>query len=225
MMCSRPGQIYLLLLFCTIAFFSCNSEEHRPVNQELLDGIAKRSTDPWNLHAVDSTAALLKDGDIVVRMGNDITSYMLSQLNQHDKTYSHCGLVFIENGKPYVYHSIGGESNPDARMRRDPATQWLSPKDNLGFGLTRLPLTTLNTDSLRRIVRRWHHEKKRFDLNFDLATDDRFYCAEFVYKAVNQAMGDSLYLKPTSIFGYTFVGVDDVFFNAHATPICQIRFK
>lgn len=226
MMYSHRGQICLLTLFCiTIFFFSCSSGKQRPVNQDLLDDINKRSTDPQNIHAVDSAVALLKDGDIVVRMGNDITSYMLSQLNQRDKSYSHCGLVFIEGSKPYVYHSIGGEANPDARMRRDLATQWFSPKDNLAFGVSRMPLSVANADSLHRIVRRLYRQKKKFDMNFDLATDDRLYCAEFVYKAVNQAMGDSAYVTPISVLGYTFVGVDNVFSGSHAAPICQIRFK
>ena len=34
-------------------------------------------------------------GDLITRSGNDFTSESLQKLNQHDKTYSHCGLSLI----------------------------------------------------------------------------------------------------------------------------------
>ena len=64
-----------------------------------------------------------------------------------------------------------------------------------------------------------------FDMNFDIRTDDRFYCAEFVYKSINNALADSTFIKPITVMGYTFVGIDDLFMNEHAAWVCQIRFK
>ena len=62
-------------------------------------------------------------------------------------------------------------------------------------------------------------------MDFDITTDDRFYCAEMVYKSVNQAVGDNSFIEPISFLGYTFVGIDDIFLSRHASSICQIRFK
>jgi hypothetical protein len=218
--------LYLFSFFIISQFFtSCSQPEQVPVNQALLDGIEKRKSHPANIGMVDSAVALLKPGDVVVRTGNDITSYMLCQLNQKDKTYSHCGLVMIENGYPFVYHSIGGEANPDARIRRDSASRWFSPADNLGFGIARFPMADSNLQSMGDIVRTIYKERRKFDMDFDLKTDDRLYCAEFVYKAVNHAMANQTYLKPVSYFGHTFVGVDDIFLSEHAGMICQMRFK
>lgn len=223
-----PLSSFYLFVFLTGVFLSACSQpapEQEPVNKALLDGIEKRKNDPVNLHYVDSAVSLLKHGDVVVRTGNDITSYMLCQLNQKDKTYSHCGLVLVENGYPFVYHSIGGEANPDARIRRDSASLWLSPADNLGFGITRFPMPDTSLGSLSRIVTTFYKERRKFDMDFDLATDDRLYCAEFVYKAVNHAMANNTYLKPVTIFGHTYVGIDNIFHSPHAGVICQIRFK
>src|SRR5690606_33196633 len=65
----------------------------------------------------DSCVQLLRTGDLALRTGNDITSRMFCEFNRIDKTYSHCGMVVVEHGYPFVYHSIGGEDNPDQRLR------------------------------------------------------------------------------------------------------------
>src|SRR5205823_1030742 len=104
----------------------------------------------------------------------------------YNKTYSHSGIVVIEDGKPYVYHSIGGEDNPDAVLRRDPASFFFSPLNNFGFGIARYDMADSTIGKLKGIVKQYYKEKIKFDLDFDLKTDDRLYCAEFVYKAVRR---------------------------------------
>ena len=72
--------------------------------------------------AWDSLAAIrsiLKSGDLITRTGNDFTSETFRKMNQHDQTYSHCGIVSIEGDSAFVYHSLGGEWNPDQKIRRD----------------------------------------------------------------------------------------------------------
>jgi len=174
---------------------------------------------------MDSAIGLLHSGDLVMRMGIDVSSYMLSQMNQRDKNYSHCGLVMIENGYPFVYHSIGGEDNPDAKLRRDSASFFFSPFNNTAFGIARYHLSDTDIDKLHQVVRRFYREGKMFDMNFDIHTDDRLYCAEMVYKAVNEATGNSQYIRPIHVFGYSFVGIDDLFMNSHSRVICQIKYK
>jgi hypothetical protein len=214
----------LVFIILGLCLQGCRGEK-APVNKELLESTSKRQNDPRNRKMVDSAISLLRSGDIVVRTGNDVTSYMLCQMNQRDKTYSHCGIVMMEHGYPFVYHSIGGEDNPDAKLRRDSANFWFSPAHNIGFGISRLDIPAGKQDSFSAIVRKYYQERKKFDMNFDLATDERFYCAELVYKAVNQAVGDTQYLQPIHILGYTFIGIDDIFLSRHASTVCQIRFK
>ena len=185
----------------------------------------KRVSNPWNRQMIDSAITLLKNGDLVVRTGSDVTSYMLRQMNMQDKTYSHCGLVQVEDGYPFVYHSIGGEDNPDEVLRRDSASFFFSPRHNSGFGIMRYPLDAEKLTRLSGIVSGYYRQHKKFDMDFDLGTDDRFYCAEFVYKVINQTMADSNYLKPVTFKGFKFVAVDNLFRNEHASPVWQIEFK
>jgi hypothetical protein len=178
-----------------------------------------------NLKAVEDAISLLTTGDIVLRRGSDVTSYMLAQMNLTDKTYSHCGLVVIEDGLPWVYHSIGGEDNPDQELRRDPASSWFSPRDNLGFGIARFSPDPGQSKSLVHSIQLFYKERKKYDLDFDLETDDRLYCSEFVYKALSQAYKSSCWLNPVSISGKRFIGIDHLYLNPQTRLICQVKFK
>lgn len=178
-----------------------------------------------NRQMADSAIKMLHTGDIVMRTGNDVTSYMLSQINQRDKTYSHCGLVVVENGYPFVYHSIGGEDNPDERMRRDSASLFIAPYHNLGFGIARFSFSDGTAAVLQKIVAEFYKRRPLFDMDFDLKTEDKLYCAEFIYKAITRATADPDYIKTTSVVGYHFVGIDDLFLSEHAKTIWQVRYK
>src|SRR6185437_5283891 len=153
----------------------------KPANADVILAAQKRSNNNLNNKTVDSSVRLLRSGDLVVRTGTGVSSYMLCTMNQYDKTYSHCGIVAIENGYPFVYHSIGGEDNPDARVRRDSANFFFSPYNNMGFGIARYDLNEAEVNKLLQKARQYYIERRKFDMDFDLKTDDRLYCAELVY--------------------------------------------
>ncbi len=185
----------------------------------------RREHNPHNQAAIDSTLSLLRDGDLVLRTGADAISVMLRQMNLRDKTYSHCGIVMIENGYPFVYHSIGGEDNPDERLRRDSASFFFSPVYNERLGVARLDLQPGQIEQLRQITQRYFAARVPFDMDFDLQTDDRLYCAEFVYKSVREATGDTSYFDKTKLLARTYVGVDNLTGGPHAKIICDVRYK
>lgn len=192
---------------------------------DLNGNIPEKQNADRNRTAIDSCIKLLKQGDMVIRSGRDVTSQMFMLFNQKDRTYSHCGIVMMENGYPFIYHAIGGEDNPDAKLRRDSASFWFSTKYNMGLGICRFDLDDSQQKNLKSIVRQYYKERRMFDMNFDLASDERLYCAEFVYKAVNHAAGDKSYLQPVTFFGYSFVAVDNLYKNEHTKLVCQVRYK
>ena len=183
------------------------------------------NTATLNKHTVDSAVGLLKPGYVVLRMGLGADSRLLAQMNRVNKTYSHCGIVMIEHGYPFVYHSIGGEDNPDERMRRDSACVFFSPRHNTGIAIVRYDFDAGQVARLQEVVCGYYRQRPRFDMKFDLKTDDLLYCAEFVYKAINKAAGDDAYIGATTYLGYTFVGIDNLFINKHAHMLRQFRYK
>lgn len=178
-----------------------------------------------NEKLVDSAIKILQSGNIILRMGLGADSRLLAQLNQKDKSFSHCGIVLIENNYPFVYHCIGGEDNPNEILRRDSAKFFFSPLNNTAIGIIGYDFGEKLIENLKLVVNNIYKRKPKFDLNFDLKTDDKLYCAEFVYKAINLATGDSSYIATTNIAGYRYVGIDNLFINTHAHIIWQTKFK
>lgn len=166
----------------------------------------------------------LRDGDLVVRTGNDFISLTLRQFSRQDRTYSHCGLVRIEQGRVFVYHAIGGEDNPDARLRRDSFAAFCDPAHNLGFGIFRYHFSKGEISRLDSIIGRFYRERPRFDLKFDLKTDTSLYCAEFIYKAVNRA-ARRRFIPTSSIGDFQYVAIDNLYLNAYCRPVYQTRFE
>ena len=215
------GFILMILAAGSVSLLSC---ERRSRQSSGVQNI-RREANPWNIHAIDSSIRLLKNGDLVLRTGADATSYMLRQMNLTNKTYSHCGIVMVEDGYPFIYHSIGGEDNPDEKLRRDSATVFFSPQSNERMGIARLDMSGQQIERLHGIVRKYYKMAIPFDLDFDLATNDKFYCAEFVYKAIREATADTGYFSQTRLLAKNYVGVDNLYDSRHAKIICDIRYK
>ncbi len=131
----------------------------------------------------------------------------------------------IENGYPFVYHSIGGEDNPDSKLRKDSAATFFTPVSNERLGVARLDLSASQINKLHAIVSRYWHVGVPFDLDFDLATNDKLYCAEFVYKVVLEATGNPDYFHLTHLLKRTYVGVDNLYEAPHARIVCDVLYK
>ncbi len=199
--------------------------ETRSKSAFTIDSVEYRKACVYNKGKVDSAVSLLQTGNVVLRMGLGADSKLLSDLNTKDKSFSHCGIVMIEHGYPFVYHSIGGEDNPDERLRRDSAGFFFSPFNNSAIAIVHFAFKAGDIIALQRVVTDYYKARPRFDMKFDLATDDELYCSEFVCKALNKAMNDTSYIAATTLLGRRFVGIDDIFMNGHANIVWQIRYK
>ena len=218
----RPCAFLSPAFFCLL--LSCGQQQSAPVAPP-MDSAQVVQDRQWNNNKIDSAVSILQSGNIVLRSGRGPDSYLLSNLNQKDKTYSHCGIVMIEGGYPFVYHSIGGEDNPDERMRRDSARTFFSQRYNSGIAIVQYDLDAEHINRLGEVAREYYALRPLFDMQFDLATDNKLYCAEFVYKALNKAMGDTAYIKTSFAMGRRYVGVDDLFLNSHCRIIWKVAYK
>ncbi len=176
----------------------------------------------WNRHMADSAISLLRSGDVLLRMGMGAQSQMLARMNRGNKDFSHCGIVLVENGYPFVYHCIGGEDNPDARMRRDSGSVFLSPQSQLAFGVVRYPL---DSTAIKKQVLVWFRKRPRFDMQFDLATNDKLYCTEMVYKVLTGVAGDMGCIPTDTVMGHRFVGTGNLIANPMAQLVWQVKYK
>jgi hypothetical protein len=210
-----------LLVFCA----SCSQEDN--YNKLTLTGADSLKINKKKFEAremIHQARSVIAHGDMIVRTGNDFTSESLRQFSTKDKTYSHCGIASVENDSIFVYHALGGEWNPDQKLRRDPLELFCRPEENRGFGIFNFNFTPQQLANLDSIVHKWHSEGRMFDMQFSLSTDDRLYCAEFVAKAISAATMGSIQFETTQIDAFKFFAVDNLLLNSHCKEKKRYRF-
>ncbi len=162
---------------------------------------------------------LLREGDVVLRRGKGIISESLRHFSLQDPSYSHAGILVREQDRWMVVHAIGGEDNPTDKLKKESLAAFCRSDLSSAMGIIRLDLTPADRVRLKRIVERTLEAGPYFDSDFDLASDDRLYCTEFVYKAVLAATGDRKFLPLTRLSGREYVACDNLYLNEHARII------
>ncbi len=163
-------------------------------------------------------------GDMITRTGNDFTSYCLRQFCQTDKTYSHCGIASIENDTVFVYHTLGGEFNPDQKLLREPLHVFATPAANTGFGVFRFDLTKTQSQQLITITQQTYRQGISFDMDFDLATDDKMYCSEFTAKMYRRLWNNDTMFSLSRIGHFEFLAPDNLFSHRLCRQVCRAKY-
>lgn len=174
---------------------------------------------------IDSVKPLIQNGDVIFRNGIDLVSQAARSMNRQDTSFSHCGLVFVENDSVFVYHALGGVYNPSQRLRRDPIDSFCTPVENNAFGIYRYSLQKEQEIKLATIVKNYYRAGLKFDLYFNYQSDDVMYCSEFVFKSLNQSVDGAFtkYIRLDTIpYGVT---TDDIFLNENCSLVKKLFFK
>ncbi len=211
--------LIILVLLLTVAFgFSARNyfeeEHHQLSSSENLSHWIKAKPDLSQLHS----------GDLIFRHGRGIISNALMSLGQREKKYSHVGIISVENGSVFVYHAIGGEENVSNRLRKDPLAFFCNPDDVHAFGIYRTDINEQKLNAILNLVFSYYKSRLQFDAKFDLASDDKMYCTEFVYKVFQQALGNENYISLSALKGIKYIACDDLYCNPHSREIYHYQF-
>ena len=119
--------------------------------------------------------AQLRDGDIVFQTSRSSQSRAVQRAT--NSRYSHMGIIFIRNGRPYVFEAV-------ATVRYTPVGEWVARGEGRHFVVKRLAdaKRVLTPGALRRM--RWAASKfegRPYDLQFGWS-NRRMYCSELVWK-------------------------------------------
>jgi Permuted papain-like amidase enzyme, YaeF/YiiX, C92 family len=214
------GCLIFLLLLVGTASVSCR--RHEKINKLIItkqDSIKRELVIERAFKTIREAEKSIFTGDLVTRTGNDFTSQSLRKLNRRNQTYSHCGIASIENDSLFIYHAMGGEWNPDEKLRRDPFILFAEPYSNQGIGIFHFDLDEVTKNQLNKVVKEYYRQGLMFDMKFDLITDDRMYCAEFIYKSFIKASNNKMAFNKSRLGNFIFMGVDDIFMQ----PLCSIK--
>ena len=176
----------------------------------------------WIIARPDST--ILRSGDLIFRHGRGIISEILLNFAQQEKKYSHAGIVSVEKEGIFVYHAIGGEENKSNKLRKDPLASFCNPADVYSFGIFRTDLNESQCAFVMALASVYYNRGLQFDTKFDLATNDRMYCTEFVYKVFRQALGNQNYISLSAVSGKQYIACDDLYLNPHCREIYQYHY-
>ncbi|MBN8676675.1 MAG: YiiX family permuted papain-like enzyme [Chitinophagales bacterium] len=124
----------------------------------------------------------LKNGDLIFQTSLSSQSKAVQLATR--SVYSHCGIVFQENGKYYVFEAV-------QPVKRTPLQKWINRGENGTYVVKRLKNAdqVLTPEVLRQMKQiAGGFAGKPYDLTFEWS-DDRIYCSELIWKIYQRATG------------------------------------
>ena len=131
----------------------------------------------------NAAAALpaLHDGDIIFQTSRSSQSLAIQRAT--GSPYSHMGIIFIRDGRPFVFEAV-------ATVRYTPLESWIARGQGRHYVVKRLKDGERVLDSNGRAELRGATSQFRgrpYDLTFEWS-DDRIYCSELVWKVYDRAL-------------------------------------
>lgn len=186
---------------------------------------------------------LARDGDIIVRDYVDHLSQAIKKFNRIDPSYSHAGIVMIENGYPFVYHVLPGRQYNKGNICRDSLKRFCEPAEINGYGIFRYPISPQGIHLVKLQLNAWLSKGIRFDPWFSYKTDDLLYCSEMVAKLIIKANHGAIrfdFTKPTIMEKQIYLSrfpkakqhhledsilaIDNLYMNPQCEPIARFRY-
>ena len=106
-----------------------------------------------NFRLISSLKDSLQTGDMIFRSGMDEVSRAARSFNRKDTSFSHCGILMVENDSIFVYHALGGSYNPSQRLMRQVLDSFCNPAENNAIAVYRFPLKPSQNQKLQETVR------------------------------------------------------------------------
>jgi uncharacterized protein YycO len=122
-----------------------------------------------------------KDGDIIFQSSQSEQCKAI-QLPTNS-IYSHCGIIFIEEGEVFVYEAV-------QPVKKTKLEEWIKRGKNEHYVVKRMKnasniLTSEILTSMKKECEK--HVGKKYDLTFEW-NDDKIYCSELVWKIYQRSL-------------------------------------
>lgn len=130
----------------------------------------------------------LQNGDLIFRRGRSIESQIVL-LSDGNSEYSHVGIIYIKNKKPFVIHSVPRENSEEYELIKMESVEVFLSKDKATrFAVFRLEDTLMSISAMASdFAYNCYLRKYCFDNQYDLLTDKKLYCTELIWKAYKNA--------------------------------------
>lgn len=153
----------------------------------------------------------LKDGDIVFRRGYGMDSIVAANFSNEEKRYSHAGVLVLENDKIYVIHSQESTRKGFDGVVKESLSSYL--KEVKIWAVYRY--LDVDKKKLLKHMKTALNKNIKFDMDFDLHTDDKMYCSEFIYKSFNAISVKPMIQASKRFMSKQYVTITDLYINKH----------
>lgn len=184
--------VFIFFFFILLATASCTGKDSMPEQQVL----------PVELN---------DNAYLIVRLGDGYFSNIFRRVSSEEKRFSHSGIIHRVGERYKVYHIEANELTGKGIVRDEPLESFISHSREWALYAIDAP------DSVKKgIVEQagiFYESEIPFDLDFDLASDDKLYCSELVAKSINNTFGEELITPGLQIAGRLFYGLDDIYLH------------
>jgi len=158
-------------------------------------------------------SAEIKNGDLIFQTSLSGQSKAIQLATK--SRYSHCGIIFKEGNKFYVFEAI-------QPVKDTPLNQWIARGQGGKYVIKRLKnadqvLTSEALQKMKQVAEQFMG--KNYDLSFEW-NDDRIYCSELIWKVYQRGAGIEIgKLEKLSSFDLTDKAVQIKMRERHGTNI------
>jgi uncharacterized protein YycO len=139
---------------------------------------------PFTENKINQTTSF-KDGDMIFQTSQ--SSQCEAVRIATNSKFSHCGIIYIENGETIVYEAV-------QPVKRTPLEQWIMHGEGNKYVVKRLKnaKTALTASILAKMKSEGEKfNNKNYDLYFEWS-DDKIYCSELIWKIYKNGAGIEL---------------------------------
>jgi hypothetical protein len=164
----------------------------------------------------DDFLEILKDGDIICRLGDRLWSRLFKDVSVSDRRYSHLGIIRIDNGQVTVIHAEGTAEPGRDFVKEEPLDDFAKIARAIGIyranGVDGNQISSLAVEYLG----------VPFDWQFNLDDEERLYCTELLH-VILKRIDPKLELKTIMIKGFSreIIPLDSI---SHSELFSEIYF-
>ncbi len=158
----------------------------------------------------------IQNGDIVLRDSKSLIGSQFKMMSQHDKKFSHAGIIRKENGTAFVYH-MANEKGQSGLLKTN-LCDFVNTKVCRSYEIIRYPLKDSKRIQLLHQIDLLVKDKIHFDDEFKL-NNQSYYCSELIAILLNNY--SSIHIPYSQIGVYKYYAIDNLYYHL---PI-QLIFK
>jgi len=201
---------YLIIVVLIVAISSTY------YNQSLVE-VKKNYTNTYSkvITSKYPEISILHSGNIILRRGYGMDSIVAANFSNAEKRYSHAGIIIIENDKVFVIHSQESLPKGYDGVVKESLSSYL--KDVKIWAVYKFDI--INSQKVLEYMKMMLKKNIKFDMDFDIKTNDKMYCSEFIYKSFNAISVHQMIKASKRFMSKQYVTITDLYINNYASLV------